>query len=236
MNQASQYPDGHGINRTVRSFVLRGGRLTEGQKRALEELWPRYGVDMHRGLLDFASLFGNVRPVVLEIGFGNGEATWRMAQSSPEQNFLAVDVHRPGIGRLLLNLEKHRVHNVRVACGDAVELLQKCIAERSLDAVRIFFPDPWPKKRHHKRRMIQPPFVKTIATRLKPGAILHLATDWQPYAEHMLAVMRARPEFTNLSPGGDYCERPEWRAATKYENRGTRLGHQVRDLLFERSG
>lgn len=220
--------------RAVRSFVLRGGRLTDGQKRALEELWPRWGVDPGDGPLDFADLYGNDAPVILEIGFGDGDATWRMAEAEPQHNFLGVEVHRPGVGRLLLALEEKGIGNVRVVCGDAVELLQACIAPSSLAGVRVYFPDPWPKKRHHKRRIVQPAFIELLASRMQGGAILHLATDWLPYAEHMLEVMRASRAFENLSPGGGSCPRPPWRPRTKYERRGERLGHPVSDLVFRR--
>jgi len=220
--------------RPVRSFVRRAGRLTDGQKRALEDLWPRYGLDEADGPVDPASWFGNGRPVILEIGFGNGDATWRMAQAHPEQNFIGIEVHRPGIGSLLLALEREGIGNLRVACADAVEWLRHRVAPASLDGVRIYFPDPWPKKRHHKRRMIQPDFIELLASRMRPGAILHLATDWAPYAEHMLEVMRAAPGFENTSPTGAACPRPEWRPRTKYERRGERLGHPVTDLVFRR--
>lgn len=220
--------------RSVRSFVLRGGRLTDGQKRALDELWPRWGVDAAGGELDFAALFGNAAPVILEIGFGDGEATWRMAEAEPLHNFLVVEVHRPGVGRLLLTLERKKIGNVRVACADAVELLCRQVPPASLDGVRIYFPDPWPKQRHHKRRIVQPAFIELLASRMRSGAILHLATDWTPYAEHMLDAMRVAGQFENLSAGGGSCPRPAWRPRTKYERRGERLGHAVTDLVFRR--
>jgi tRNA (guanine-N7-)-methyltransferase len=220
--------------RPVRSFVLRGGRLTDGQKRALDELWPRWGVESGSGMLDLSTLFGDDRPVILEIGFGNGEATWRMAEAEPQHNFLAVEVHRPGVGRLLLRLEERGIGNVRVVCADAVQLLRERAPPVSLDGVRIYFPDPWPKKRHHKRRILQPAFVELLASRMRSGAILHLATDWAPYAEYMLDVLRGSGRFENLSPAGASCPRPEWRPRTKYERRGERLGHPVIDLVFRR--
>ena len=220
--------------RAVRSYVLRAGRVTEGQKRALQDLWPIWGIEPESGLLDFRDLFGNDRPVVLEIGFGNGEATWRMAQASPEENFLGVEVHKPGVGRLLLKIEEHGLDNVRIACEDAVALLRDRVPDSSLAGVRIYFPDPWPKKRHHKRRIVQAPFVELLAGKLAPGGILHLATDWAPYAEHMLEVMQRSEGFENLSPDGTYCEKPDWRPPTKYERRGERLGHEVADLVFRR--
>jgi tRNA (guanine-N7-)-methyltransferase len=224
----------HAARRPVRSFVRRAGRLTDGQRRALDDLLPRYGAGEGGPELDLARLFGNDRPVILEIGFGNGDATWRMAQAHPEHNFLGVEVHQPGIGRLLLALEREGIENVRVACMDAVELLRDRIAVSTLDGVRIFFPDPWPKKRHHKRRMINSEFIELLASRMKGGAILHLATDWAPYAEHMLDVLRSSRQFENLAKAGGGSPRPEWRPRTKYEQRGERLGHPVIDLLFRR--
>ncbi|MEJ2383192.1 MAG: tRNA (guanosine(46)-N7)-methyltransferase TrmB [Xanthomonadales bacterium] len=220
--------------RPVRSYVLRKGRITEGQRRALEELWPRYGVEPGEGPLDFAALFGNDRPVILEIGFGNGAATWRMARARPDENYLGVEVHRPGVGHLLLKIEEHGLENVRVACEDAVDLLRRRVPDASLDGVRIFFPDPWHKKRHHKRRLVQAPFVALLARRMKPGAILHIATDWAPYAEHMVAVLAEAPAFENRSPRGEFCPRPDWRPPTRYERRGERLGHDVFDLVYRR--
>ena len=209
--------------------------MTEGQKRALEELWPRYGVEAGDAALDPVRLFGNDHPLILEIGFGDGAATWRMAQANPQLNFLAVEVHRPGIGRLLLALERESLDNVRVACGDAVECLRDFVPPRSLDGVCIFFPDPWPKKRHHKRRMIQPDFVALLAARMKPGAVLHLATDWQPYAEHMREVLHGSPLFQDLSGSKVGDSQAARRPRTKYERRGKRLGHPVIDLVFRRT-
>jgi tRNA (guanine-N7-)-methyltransferase len=220
--------------RPVRSFVRRAGRLTEGQKRALRELLPRFGVAAGDGVLDLVGVFGSDRPVIVEIGFGNGAATWRMAQSHPELNFLGLEVHEPGIGHLLLALEREGIENVRVACADAVEWLRNRIAPGVLDGVCIFFPDPWPKKRHHKRRMIQPAFVSLLAVLMKPGAILHLATDWEPYAEHMLEVLGGSPCFEDLSGTEEGEARAAWRPRTKYERRGERLGHAVTDLVFRR--
>jgi len=226
-------PD-QGFHRAVRSYVLRAGRVTEGQKRALEELWPVFGVESEKAPLDFGKLFGNDRPVIMEIGFGNGEATWQMARAHPEENFLGVEVHKPGVGRLLLKVEEHGLENIRIACDDAVEVLRRQVADNSLAGVRIYFPDPWPKKRHHKRRIVQAPFVALLASKMREGGVLHLATDWEPYAEYMLEVMQSAREFENLSPSDGCCAKPEWRPLTKYEKRGERLGHKVSDLLFRR--
>jgi len=229
--ESNRAPD----KRRVRSFVLRAGRLTEGQKRALNELWPVYGLAESEGPLDLAALFGNDHPVILEIGFGNGDATWQMAAAHPAENYLAVEVHRPGVGHLLLKLEEHGITNVRIACEDAVELLRRAIPAAALAGVRIYFPDPWPKKRHHKRRIIQAPFIRLLAEKMRPGGILHMATDWEPYAKHMLEVMHNSPGFDNLSPDKGPLTRPEWRPETKYEKRGERLGHRVFDLVFSRN-
>ena len=226
--------ESEGRHRPVRSFVLRGGRVTDGQKRALDELWPKYGVPEGDAPLKFEDVFGNGCPVIVEIGFGNGEATWRMAQSATDENFLGIEVHRAGVGRLLLALEQRSIDNVRVACADAVDFLGQRVAPGSLAGVRIYFPDPWPKKRHHKRRLVQPEFVELLASRMREGAILHLATDWAPYAEHMLDVLNASHEFENLAAQGRDAPRPEWRPRTKYERRGERLGHRVFDLVFRR--
>ena len=221
-------------HRPVRSFVLRGGRVTDGQKRALDELWPQYGVPEDEAPLKLEEVFGNSHPVIVEIGFGNGEATWRMARARPDENFLGIEVHRAGVGRLLLALEQRGIENVRVACADAVDFLKLRVAPDSLAGVRIYFPDPWPKKRHHKRRIVQKPFVALLARKMRPGGILHLATDWEPYAEFMLEVMQQSDEFENLSSTGGPCPKPEWRPLTKYESRGEHLGHKVTDLLFRR--
>ena len=220
--------------RPIRSFVLRAGRLTEGQQRALDELLPKFGIGPGNDPLDFERLFSNPRPVIVEIGFGDGDATWRMAQHSPQENFIGLEVHRPGVGHLLLQLEKQGISNVRVACEDGVEFLRQRVPAGVLEGVRLYFPDPWPKKRHHKRRIVQPGFVELLAEKITAGGILHFATDWQNYAEHMLEVLRGNPAFENLSDTGDYCLRPSWRPLTKYEKRGERLGHGVYDLLFLR--
>ena len=221
--------------RPIRSFVLRAGRLTGGQKRALDELWPVFGIDEGEGQLNLEALFGNNHPVIMEIGFGNGDATWQMALAHPEENYLAVEVHRPGVGHLLLQLEDNGISNVRIAREDAVELLRRRIPQDSLAGVRIYFPDPWPKKRHHKRRIIQAPFIELLAEKMQAAGILHMATDWEQYAEHMLEVMHNSRGFENLAPDGTACSKPEWRPATKYEKRGERLGHGVFDLVFRRT-
>ena len=220
--------------RGIRSYVLRGGRLTVAQQRAMDELMPRWGVPEGEGELDLEELFGREAPVVADIGFGDGEATWRMAQAEPDKNFLGIEVHPPGVGHLLLKLEEHGIDNVRIAHEDAVEFLRERVPDGGLAEARIYFPDPWPKKRHHKRRIIQGPFVELLALKLQPGGRLHLATDWQPYADWMLEILDASDAFENTSTTGDWVPQPDWRPTTKYERRGERLGHEVRDLLFER--
>jgi len=222
-------------NRPIRSFVMRTGRMTAGQTRALEELWPRYGVEFSPESLSLDALFGRAAPRTLEIGFGNGEHLAALATAHPERDYFGIEVHRPGVGHLLLLAATNNLANVRASSHDAVEVLREQIAEGSLDEVLVLFPDPWHKKRHHKRRLIQPPFVELIASRLRPGGVLRLATDWKEYAQQMLEVLSAsKTLFANLSPTCDWMPRPEERAPTRFEKRGARLGHGVWDLAFTR--
>ena len=220
--------------RAIRSFVTRAGRITEAQVRALEVLWPKYGVEFSAGALDCDALFARHAPRTVEIGFGNGENLAKMAAAHPERDYLGIEVHRPGVGRLLLALEETHLTNVRVICHDAVEVLRGQIPQQSLDEVVILFPDPWPKKRHHKRRLVQGAFIELVTDRLRPEGVLRMATDWQPYAEEMLAVLTANPRLRNLAADGTYIPRPTERAATRFEKRGERLGHDVWDLAFNR--
>ena len=220
--------------RAIRSFVTRAGRITDAQARALEVLWPKYGVELSGGALDCDALFARHAPRTVEIGFGNGENLARMAAAHPERDYLGIEVHRPGVGRLLLALEEGHLTNVRVICHDAVEVLAQQIPQQSLDEVMSLFPDPWPKKRHHKRRLVQSSFVELVAERLRRGGIVRMATDWQPYAEEMLAVLTAHPQLRNLAADGSYIPRPAERSATRFEKRGERLGHDVWDLAFTR--
>ena len=220
--------------RAIRSFVTRAGRITEAQVRALEDLWPKYGVEFAAETLDCDVAFGRRAPRTVEIGFGNGENLARMAAAHPERDYLGVEVHRPGVGRLLLALEEGKLSNVRVVCHDAVEVLRGQIAQQSLDEVVILFPDPWPKKRHHKRRLVLRAFIELVTELLRPDGILRMATDWQPYAEEMLAVLTANPRLRNLAADGTYIPRPTERTATRFEKRGERLGHDVWDLAFRR--
>jgi tRNA (guanine-N7-)-methyltransferase len=221
--------------RPIRSFVMRAGRMTAGQSRALEELWPRFGVDYAAEPLDLAALFGRDAPRTLEIGFGNGEHLAKLAATHPGRDYLGIEVHRPGVGHLLMLAETAGLTNLRVSDHDAVEVLRRQIPPAALDEVLVLFPDPWHKKRHHKRRLIQPPFIELLATRLRPGGVLRLATDWEEYALQMLEVLRAAPAlYANLSPSGDWMPGPEERAPTRFEKRGARLGHGVWDLAFRR--
>jgi len=220
--------------RSVRSFVLRGGRITEAQQRALDLLWPRFGIDFAPTLLDLDAVFGRASPRSVEIGFGNGENLAALAAAHPQRNYLGIEVHRPGVGRLLLTLEERGLGHVRLICHDAVEVLQRQIPPDSLDEVLILFPDPWPKKRHHKRRLVQAPFVELVAQRLRSGGVLRFATDWQPYAQSALEVLSASPLLHNLSADGKFIPRPAERQPTRFEKRGERLGHGVWDLAFAR--
>jgi len=220
--------------RRIRSFVLRAGRMTPAQQRGFDEGWARWGVDCPEQAdpLDLDAVFGANAPRTLEVGFGMGQSLLAMASADPAMQFLGVEVHRPGVGKLLAGIEDAGLTNLRVLCHDAVEVLEKAIAPGSLARVNIYFPDPWHKKRHHKRRLIQPPFVALLASRLVPDGILHLATDWEPYAEHMREVLDAAPAFVNCAADGGYSPRPPERPRTKFEARGERLGHGVWDLLY----
>ena len=222
-------------HRPIRSFVMRAGRMTVGQARALEELWPRYGVEYSPAPVSFEQLFGRQAPRTLEIGFGNGEHLASLAASHPERDYFGIEVHRPGVGHLLMLAEKNGLTNLRASSHDAVEVLRDQVTPGSLDEVLLLFPDPWHKKRHHKRRLVQPPFVELVASRLASGGVFKLATDWENYAQQMLEVLSAANAlFENLSPTGDWVPRPDERAPTRFEKRGARLGHGVWDLAFRR--
>lgn len=218
--------------RTIKSFILRQGRLTQGQQRALDTLWQDFGIDFSATPADFTAIFGNNQPVVLEIGFGNGESLLQMAMENPELNYVGIEVHRPGVGHLLHLIGENQVTNIRVMNHDAIDILQKQVAAHSLDRIQLFFPDPWHKKKHHKRRIVQTAFLDLLASKLKNGGQLHFATDWEHYAKHMLATLEAHPDFSNNAGAGQYSERPDYRPITKFERRGHRLGHGVWDLLF----
>lgn len=224
--------------RSIRSFVLRQGRLTPAQERAFDAHWARYGIDYEGRARDFAAVFGHAgtaRPLILEIGTGNGEQLHDAAKNDPARDYVGVEVHTPGVGRLLNAVAGDALANVRVYRHDAVEVLKHEIADGALAEVRIYFPDPWPKKRQQKRRLVQAPLVQLVARKLAPGGLLHMATDWQDYAEQMLAVADAAPSLANRAGRGEYSPPPAWRGETHFERRGKRLGHGVYDLIHERT-
>ncbi len=219
--------------KSIRSFVIRGGRMTAGQEAALEALWPRYGLHLSAGTHATAAIFASGQPVVVEIGFGMGDSLLAMAEAASHTQFIGIEVHPPGVGRLLNEADKRGLTNLRVFMADATDALVDCFPDASLDRIQIFFPDPWHKKKHHKRRIIQPDFVAILAQKLRPQGILHLATDWQAYAEAMVEVLAENPCLRNLQTGeSPYSARPDYRPKTKFEQRGERLGHGVWDLLY----
>jgi len=225
--------DSEANQRRIRSFVLRQGRLTKGQARALETVFPTFGITYKPELLDLSAQFNRAgSKKILEIGFGMGETTAKIAQTLPECDFLAAEVHTPGVGALLKLIDELALTNIRVIQHDVVEVLQNMVADASLDGIHIFFPDPWHKKRHHKRRLIQAEFVKLLCTKLKSGGYIHVATDWQEYAEWVLEVLNAEQQLKNTAK--DYAEKPAYRPLTKFENRGIKLGHGVWDMVFKR--
>ncbi len=224
-------------NRRIRSFVLRQGRVTKGQANALETQWRRYGVEYGLQGIDLSQVFGRKdSKKILEIGFGMGETTAKIAHTLPDYDFLAAEVHTPGVGALLKLIEEQALTNIRIIQHDVVEVLQNMLADNSLDGVHIFFPDPWHKKRHHKRRLIQAEFVKLLCTKLKIGGYLHVATDWQEYAEWIIEILNAEPQLKNTAAdlATGYAEKPAYRPLTKFENRGLKLGHGVWDMVFNR--
>ena len=220
------------LHRPIRSYVLRQGRVSNAQQRAYDTLLPRYGIPYSPQCIDLEQVFGRSAPRVLEIGFGMGETTAIIAAQHPENDYLGIEVHTPGVGGLLKSVSEQNLKNVRIVQHDAVEVLKSMIAPGTFDAVHIFFPDPWPKKRHHKRRLIQPEFVSLLASRMKPGAYLHVVTDWQDYAEHILDVLKREPQLENTVQ--DYAPHPDHRPQTKFESRGLKLGHGVWDIIFRR--
>lgn len=221
--------------KSIRSFVIRAGRITEGQKKAFDACWPRMGLSLFAGAIDPATVFGRKAPLVLEIGFGMGDSLLEMARNEPEKNFIGIEVHPPGVGRLINLAVQSELNNLRVYMADAMDVLEDCIPDNSIDRLQLYFPDPWHKKKHHKRRILQPQFVQKLRPKLAIGGIFHMATDWQPYAEHMLEVMTAAEGFSNIQPQGTYAHRPDYRPITKFEKRGERLGHGVWDLLFQKN-
>ena len=218
----------------IRSYVIRGGRITAGQKKAFDSHWNDYGLSLFDGPMVAEDVFGRTAPLVLEIGFGMGDSLLQMARQEPDKNFVGIEVHPPGVGHLLASCAKQKVNNLRIYMADAVDVLDDCIAAGSVDRVQIYFPDPWHKKKHHKRRIVQLPFIEKIHNALQPGGRLHLATDWEEYAEHMMEVMSGHKGFENSAGEYLYSPRPEYRPTTKFERRGEKLGHGVWDLLFTR--
>jgi tRNA (guanine-N7-)-methyltransferase len=219
--------------RTIKSYVLRQGRLTRGQQQALDRLWPVYGIDFQVQPIDLASTFGQTAPVILEIGFGNGDSLLQQAKDHPHHNYLGIEVHRPGVGHLLHLVEDAGIRNLRVINHDAVEVLQQQIPDNSLDCIQLFFPDPWHKKRHQKRRIVNAAFIELVHQKLKAGGTFHLATDWEDYAQYMLAEMEQAQGFVNAAGKGNYAKNTN-RPATKFEHRGRRLGHGVWDLIYKK--
>jgi tRNA (guanine-N7-)-methyltransferase len=223
------------VNRqAVRSYVLRAGRITRAQRRALDELLPRWGIPYSPVPLDLDAVFGRKAARVLEIGFGDGATLADLAAAAPQSDFLGVEVHPPGVGHCLLAIESRALTNLRLIAHDAVEVLANQLPPASFDEVLLYFPDPWPKKRHHKRRIVQPAFAALVADRLKPGGTFHLATDWEPYALQMLELLNAEPRLTNAAPDRRWTEDPLARGATRFEQRGRRLGHEIFNLAYRR--
>jgi tRNA (guanine-N7-)-methyltransferase len=218
--------------RTIKSFVLRGGRMTAGQQNAFDRNWAQMGLEQSDGMLNYAAIFGRQAPVVVEIGFGMGQSLADMARAEPDKDFIGIEVHRPGVGKLMLLAEEAGITNLKVYCDDAVEVLKNCIEDGSLERMQLYFPDPWHKKKHNKRRIVQATFVQQVRQKLALGSVFHMATDWQPYAEQMLEVMSEADGYSNAAES--YASRPDWRPVTKFERRGERLGHGVWDLLFKR--
>lgn len=221
--------------RRIKSFVIRAGRMTEAQQRAYDDLWSIYGLELSVGLIDPQVVFENSSPTVVEIGFGMGDSLADMARAAPELNFIGIEVHRPGVGRLLHLAEEYALKNLKVYCDDAIEVLKRCIPDQSLERLQLFFPDPWHKRRHNKRRIVRTEFMALVREKLASGCVFHAATDWQPYAEYIVKLMADVPSFKNQAGDAHYSVKPEYRPETKFERRGERLGHGVWDLLYERT-
>lgn len=232
-NTAPIISESSGATHPIRSFIRRQGRITVAQSRALEGLWPQFGLSEAEPF-NARAAFGRAAPVVLEIGFGNGDSLADMAAADPDSDFIGIEVHRPGVGHLLLRLGEENIGNVRIFCADALEILTRHIPDNSLDRVQLYFPDPWPKKRHHKRRIVNKAFLELISDKLKIGGLFHAATDWEAYAEHMLEALGAAPRLENTMSETVFAPRPNYRPLTKFESRGKRLGHGVWDLIYRR--
>lgn len=216
----------------IRSFVLRAGRITEGQKKAFDRWWPHYGLSLYDGALDLAETFSQIQPLVVEVGFGMGDSLLQMAQAESGKNFIGIEVHPPGVGRLINGAGELGLTNLKVYMADAKDVLEDCISDASIDRFQLYFPDPWHKKKHHKRRIVQAAFLSDIAKKMKTGGLLHFATDWEAYAEHMMEVLCLSREFNNCCDEYQFSPKREFRPETKFERRGERLGHGVWDLLF----
>ncbi|GAB3478974.1 tRNA (guanosine(46)-N7)-methyltransferase TrmB [Marinomonas epiphytica] len=219
--------------RTIRSFVVRGGRMTEGQQKTYDANWQVYGLELADGAIHYEQVFGRESDVVLEVGFGMGASLVEMAEKAPEKDFIGIEVHPPGVAKLMMLAQEKGIKNIRVYCDDAIEVMDKCLPKSAASAFQLFFPDPWHKKKHNKRRIVQPLFAQQVASVLKVGGYFHMATDWEPYAEHMLEVMEAEAGYENAAGLGQYFPRPEWRPLTKFEQRGEKLGHGVWDLIYK---
>ncbi|GAA0827670.1 tRNA (guanosine(46)-N7)-methyltransferase TrmB [Marinomonas arenicola] len=220
--------------RTIRSFVVRGGRMTEGQQKNYDANWAFYGLELADGRIDYQTTFGRQSDVVIEVGFGMGASLVEMAKKAPEKDFIGIEVHPPGVAKLMMLAQEEGLKNLRVYCDDAIEVMASCLPEQAASAFQLFFPDPWHKKKHNKRRIVQPLFAQQVANVLKEDGYFHMATDWEPYAEHMLEVMEAQENYSNAAGKGNYHPRPEWRPLTKFEQRGERLGHGVWDLIYKK--
>ncbi len=220
--------------KTIRSYVIRGGRITDGQKRAFDQWWPQFGLSLFDGRIAPELVFGNRNPLVLEIGFGMGDSLLAMAKEQSDKNYIGIEVHPPGVGRLINCAGKENIKNLRVYMADALDVLEDCIPDESVDRLQLFFPDPWHKKKHNKRRIVQPRFVEQVRRKLEVGGVFHMATDWPEYAEYMMEVMTLAPGFANIAGDYIFAERPAYRPLTKFEVRGERLGHPVSDVLFEK--
>ncbi|CAG0878789.1 unnamed protein product [Cyprideis torosa] len=222
-------------SRSIRSFVVRNGRITQGQQRAFDENWLTFGIEYTQSHIDWSAEFGRDAPLWIEIGFGNGIQTAHMAELYPQTNFVGIEIHMPGVGRLLSQIQERQLKNLRIIRHDAVEVLQNCVSDEQAERILLFFPDPWPKKKHHKRRIVQADFTKLVSQKLKTGGYFHLATDWEEYALHMLETIGAEKDLENQSTDNTFIPPPEYRLITKFEKRGLKRGHEVWDLLFRKS-
>ncbi|HAZ94829.1 MAG TPA: tRNA (guanosine(46)-N7)-methyltransferase TrmB [Porticoccaceae bacterium] len=220
--------------KSIRSYVVRAGRMTDGQRNAFDTSWPAYGLKLADGAIDTDAVFGRTGPKVLEIGFGMGDSLLQMAAAEPETDFIGIEVHPPGVGTLMNTAKAEGISNLRIYLADANDVLEECFASQSIDRLQLYFPDPWHKKKHNKRRIVQPQFVQLVREKLRPGGVLHMATDWEHYAEQMLETLDAAEGFENIAGIGQYSSRPDYRPMTKFEKRGERLGHGVWDLIYKK--